>query len=965
MNSRFKFPRRVRIHGGECGAVARALHHEAKNSSLPAVKKNVFFTTNERKSMSTKTTLKRIALVAVSALGAGVLSVIAVPTANAAAVTSVTPAFSSYTIVGTAGDDAAIVRIVVKDSLGVADSLAATGDTMTARTLSVPNKVGTTTACTKPIISATNATGTPYLPSNSGSLDNSVIAGPTVSHGVDGAVQYFKVQMNDDCADAGSVVVRFTTFTDGSSYSTVGGYADVKFQSVTNTLGLSGATITLTSAATTVTASNGAVFGDDDAESVTVSATDANGGVIVNSSAGNTAPYYDEDYGNTTDEYTPVVDMTWTLSTTVVYETAGSLSDASTVDDNVPTDGVYNVEWSTDKNAIGTNGAGKTHTIRAYFPGNTKVTKTLAVVATTSGSSAIFYGVTATGKYEATAGSSTTGGAYEVPLSTKSATYSVYVSASSVALTGYSMYYSIDYGTSCVLADMSPEESTSSATPTKVLTDANGIASVTITNANPVTGCIATVTWTGAATNVSDTTITWKESTPTTAVADTGSIQALLKSTNKITWTILDQYGAAVVGKTVTFTMTGENAPTAGLASQVTDANGQVSVSITDALAATTETDTVLVNKVGATTLASGSNGSVTITYKTTLDAIATMTIKYTNVDVTTAAVIPTTAIGGTTGRLISTADQLDTSKNMTATITADTDAATDEYWNKFTITLLKSDGITGVSGIPTTVAVTGAYLLDSAGKFATSRKFYSNGDVVTIVGTKTGVATVTFTNGTLSSTATINYVNVKEDARVLALTEKDGTFTATVTDFAGNAVADVTVNVSAVGSTFGNAGSSTSFVTDANGKVTFDATGAGTVTASLSASTYAKTANLKDAGNSTGTVVTPGAPAGVRTVSVATSGKVNASLAAAEAASDAAAEAIDAANAATDAANLAAEAADAATVAAEEARDAADAATAAVEELATQVATLMAALKAQITTLANTVAKIAKKVKA
>jgi len=91
----------------------------------------------------------------------------------------------------------------------------------------------------------------------------------------------------------------------------------------------------------------------------------------------------------------------------------------------------------------------------------------------------------------------------------------------------------------------------------------------------------------------------------------------------------------------------------------------------------------------------------------------------------------------------------------------------------------------------------------------------------------------------------------------------------------------------------------------------------------------------------------------------------ITAATAAAEAAGDAAAEAIDAANAATDAANLAAEAADAATVAAEEARDAADAATAAVEELATQVATLMAALKAQITTLANTVAKIAKKVKA
>jgi hypothetical protein len=108
------------------------------------------------------------------------------------------------------------------------------------------------------------------------------------------------------------------------------------------------------------------------------------------------------------------------------------------------------------------------------------------------------------------------------------------------------------------------------------------------------------------------------------------------------------------------------------------------------------------------------------------------------------------------------------------------------------------------------------------------------------------------------------------------------------------------------------------------------------------------------------------GAVAGTA-VAIVTTATVSddAATGAANAASDAAVEAIDAANAATDAANLAAEAADAATVAAEEARDAADAATAAVEALATEVATLMAALKAQIRTLANTVAKIAKKVKA
>ena len=29
-SSSFRFLRRVRIHGGECGAVARALHHEVE-----------------------------------------------------------------------------------------------------------------------------------------------------------------------------------------------------------------------------------------------------------------------------------------------------------------------------------------------------------------------------------------------------------------------------------------------------------------------------------------------------------------------------------------------------------------------------------------------------------------------------------------------------------------------------------------------------------------------------------------------------------------------------------------------------------------------------------------------------------------------------------------------------------------------------------------------------------------------
>ena len=90
-SSTSKFPCRVRIHGGECGAVARALHHEVKGLSLyQADLGKASKSTIERKQMSTKTTLKRIALVAVSTLGFGMLSVVVTPSANALGISTPT-----------------------------------------------------------------------------------------------------------------------------------------------------------------------------------------------------------------------------------------------------------------------------------------------------------------------------------------------------------------------------------------------------------------------------------------------------------------------------------------------------------------------------------------------------------------------------------------------------------------------------------------------------------------------------------------------------------------------------------------------------------------------------------------------------------------------------------------------------------------------------------------------------------
>jgi len=70
-----KFPFRVRIHGGEFDESARAIHREDGLKTIQAESGIVLESTIERKQMSTKTTIKRIALVTVAVLGFGVMSV--------------------------------------------------------------------------------------------------------------------------------------------------------------------------------------------------------------------------------------------------------------------------------------------------------------------------------------------------------------------------------------------------------------------------------------------------------------------------------------------------------------------------------------------------------------------------------------------------------------------------------------------------------------------------------------------------------------------------------------------------------------------------------------------------------------------------------------------------------------------------------------------------------------------------
>jgi len=428
--------------------------------------------------------------------------------------------------------------------------------------------------------------------------------------------------------------------------------------------------------------------------------------------------------------------------------------------------------------------------------------------------------------------------------------------------------------------------------------------------------------------------------------------RAAVGSSNTVRMVVRDGFGALVSGATVKV----QNNRTASgaysdLVATTTDANGIASYTFTDAYTLAGS---------GATTL----NGAGTVRwYVNTANASDAL--------LGTASINFTTAAFATPGTLTSTGNEV-----------SDADGAAAGQYNLVdtviteTITVTTDTGSVQ-SGLAYSVAL-------SAGLY--ERRNYASGNsqlsgftdangqaFVRVACYKSGPQSVTWTVGTKTVASTFTCQSTPSKLRSLsvaattAAVEVDKTAEVVVTarDIYGNVVPGASLTVTYTG---------------ANGRIVSYNGAQGTTATTTSAGTLTIGVLADKAGSGTLRVTTTGGVLATTTTTtqgdapiarvddisvVVTSTGVSAVQAAAEAATDAAAEAIDAANAATDAANLAAEAADAATVAAEEARDAADAATAAVEELATQVATLMAALKAQITTLANTVAKIAKKVKA
>jgi len=429
---------------------------------------------------------------------------------------------------------------------------------------------------------------------------------------------------------------------------------------------------------------------------------------------------------------------------------------------------------------------------------------------------------------------------------------------------------------------------------------------------------------------------------PSDLVTATYSVRAAAASANTFKAYVLDQYGNALAGRSVTAQVTsGRNQQTIAT-SLLSDSSGSVSFKVTDAYVGT------LLNSDTLKFISNAKEGVVTVNY---------------------AAYNPASTVAITGGASADVAPTVTYSSISTAV--AGASGAT----VKMTATVKDANGATLPAGIPVKWAISGltgtsAILVDASTGYDWSTSMTdSNGQAITYVyAWANGTVSVTATAGAVTSATAgkINFINAATDARVVSATANAaGVITAKVVDRYGNGVKGVSITATRTAGTGyfgGNAASSTTGETNASGTVDFIVVGGeATVTVATTTLNYGQTSSA--AGYVGATIVTATgigaslAPVGVQSVSVTVAGNT-ASLDAATAAQDAAAEATDAANAATDAANAAAEAADAATAAAQDAADA-------VAALSTQVAEMIDALKKQITALTNLVIKIQKKVKA
>jgi len=934
-----KFPNQIRISGWDFGSSARAMNQAGRNISTQADLRTVRKSTTERKSMSTKTSMKRIALVAVSALGLGVLTSVAASadqstSAEVGAVAITTPSV---------GRVSTPLTTTVKITAASGTDSIANNDSIRLRAIFVSKPASSTTAAVGFTSSGTTANWDGHAVYAAGAASNELMP----------AMMTFDANGGVDDVDEGAVAVGSVGFIPDA----VGDYVVRVWHDYDND-GLydsaedkaSDTTFTVSAVATSVAVSN--LTGTAGANGtygalVKLTLTDAAGAAA----------------GLSASESLTIV----TNSTSKVYAVNGTTTGDSAGADATLTSASFikgvaylNLHDTTEEVAtFSITSTGFTNPITASFT----ITYKTDDIASNSTGTAVIQGATAgaeaTFGTDGIAGSSTSA---TIPVATKTITYFVkgttdfadgdYGIAVVTDTDGY-VTGSVAQGITGLLQDKAYKLSEASSGSTTI----QGTFSVTLTGPTAASQGFSVSADAGSAT-LSSTVATAATLTAAVSVSPSSTTSVHLKngSTMSYTVTVKDQFGRALPNVTISRTGGTRNPSPAQSPTGVSDASGKVVFSIADAPTATNAAQTSDTFTFTAASNGGASAAGGTITWSATGPVAGTVTLLGGN--------NTTTGVAATSAQW-KDIDAGNGAQSTTAPITATVKDASGNL----------------LAGVPVTFSVSGT----GAAIPSTGVTVYTGSDgtaASSVYAWIAGSYTVTATAAGKSGTSTYQFrQSDKGEERSISATVEGSIVTAKVVDRFGNPVPNVKVYATKTGAGyFGNGTLKTDTTTDNDGLAQFLISGgAATVTVATYTSTDtaplgsgqtcaragALDCNVDAADDTAFTAYVAGtalkAEVGVgSTYSAAgvNSASVDVNATGSSDALDAANEATDAANAATDAANAAAEAADAATAAAQDAQ-------AAVAELATKVASLIAGIKAQITTLTNLVIKIQKKVRA
>jgi len=359
-------------------------------------------------------------------------------------------------------------------------------------------------------------------------------------------------------------------------------------------------------------------------------------------------------------------------------------------------------------------------------------------------------------------------------------------------------------------------------------------------------------------------------------VPDISSVTNIISktaATNTVKVTVKDQFGTVLPYYTVKGTLsTSSRNYGATVATQVTDATGVATISLTDASTSTTNLSDVLTVDVyasgsGTSLVTQSSKNVVTITYSTT-GTYASLTVTGGTTSSATVSILP---------------------------LASDTDAT-----NQVTlVNVLKDAAGASVTGVALTYTGSDGVLFRAASGTRTvggdkNTLVAASGTSVYVVATKPGTATVTVTGGGLTATQSFT---VKPSVRVRAITAtaSGNRVTGFAKDGFGNPVAGVTLSFATTSAgVFGSGVTSITAVTDATGSasavvnsadgkaasatvsVTLSAAGTGNTDETAGLATSPVTEFAAGSATASVTATIPAAASATATTDAATTSKIN-----------------------------------------------------------------------------------------